>query len=123
MTLNEYTIEDVIMSYFKYMMTSVWKITKEKVRFNNNFKFLVINNYIKASQIILSIPLDYEEKTALKQCIEKANIKVLKIITKPISKCFDIYLADSFNQRYGIYIFVDEDSGEKKICYSKEHFP
>jgi hypothetical protein len=60
----------------------------------------------------LTIPLDYEEKIALKQCIEKANIQVMKIITKPIAKCFDLYLADSYNQRFGIFIFVDEDAGK-----------
>ncbi len=66
-------------------------------------------------QIILSLPLDYEEKIALKLCIEKANIQVMKIITKPITKCFDIYLADSFNSKFGTYVFVDEDAG--KVIY------
>jgi hypothetical protein len=36
----------------------------------------------------------------------------MKIITKPIAKCFDLYLADSYNQRFGIFIFVDEDAGK-----------
>lgn len=47
----------------------------------------------------------------LKLTIERANLKVIKVITKPTSKCFDIYLADTNKEKFGSYVFIDDDAG------------